>query len=79
MEFTLEYLEENLIYEAVIEGINFRGTIDYVSSHLYDGICTSFSISDNQTRILAPFVEKYLDAVKNGEKITVKEFYRKAI
>lgn len=82
MDFSIEYLLENVIYDMVIDNsITYHGTIDYISDHMADGNVTSLNISANQIPILQKFTNDFLNEKRVDDSITLESFYnnRKAI
>lgn len=82
MDFSIEYLLENVIYDMTIDNnINYHGTIDYISDHMADGNITSLNISTTQIPRLQKFIEDFLNEKKVDNTITLESFYnnRKAI
>lgn len=82
MDFTLDYLLDNLAYDMVVDNaIKFHGTIEYVSQHVADGdSVTKMQISKNQSIKLQKFVNEYFEAIKSEPDLSISAFYeRKAI
>lgn len=82
MEFTLNYLLENLAYDLIVDSsITFHGSIEYVTQHVADGdISSELQISKTQSSKLQKFVNEYFEARKLEPELSISNFYiRKAI
>lgn len=80
MGFTFEYLLDHIMYDVTIDGFNYHGNVDYVSSHFGDGESKDFRISKFQEPIIQPFIDEYFKVKETEPDLKLEDFYsRKAI
>ena len=73
---TLDYILKNLMYEMTVDGtIVYKGTVDYVTEHLTDGVASTIKISDNQPKDISDFVLRYKKASTENPNLTLEQFY----
>lgn len=75
---TLDYILKNVQYDWTVDDINYRGDIDYVSSHFGDSDINSntlLKISDYQPADLINFINEYKKAKQIDKSITIESFY----
>lgn len=76
MDFTLNYLLENLAYDLIVDNsITFHGEIDYVTQHVADGEISELQISKTQSAKLQKFVNEYFEARKVEPELSISNFY----
>lgn len=80
MGFTLDYLLDHILYDVTIDGSNYHGNIEYVSSHFGDGLSQDFRISKFQESLIQPLVDEYFKVKEIEPDLKLEDFYnRKAI